>query len=237
MRPIITERDSIEDDLATLSAARHENDAGDHVFSVSWTSVLNNRTTNEFKVGHVRESLLQGPSNLFDADWKFIGFAGVDPVRRRLAEHPSGLHRGPRNTYAQDLIRDVTIDDSLTWIKSGLGRRTLFKIGAAYSRNGALPQGTAANFIGLFTFPTDAPFQRRRSDDVSLSLRDQHGTVRLHGNRPSCQRLHPDKWQMNRRLTLNLGVRYDWQKRRRRPRTPSVRVSASPTTCSVTARR
>ena len=30
-------------------------------FSVAWTSVLNNRTTNEFRIGHVRENLLQGP--------------------------------------------------------------------------------------------------------------------------------------------------------------------------------
>ena len=73
---ILTERDSIEDDLAIPDAARHENDAGDQVFSASWTSVLNNRTTNELKFGHVRESLLQGPGQLFDDDWNFIGFAG-----------------------------------------------------------------------------------------------------------------------------------------------------------------
>ena len=60
---IITERDSIEGDLAVPDAARYENDSGDQVFSASWTSVLNNRTTNEFKVGHVRENLLQGPGS------------------------------------------------------------------------------------------------------------------------------------------------------------------------------
>ena len=66
---VITERDSIEDDLAVLDAARYENDSGDQVFSASWTSVLNNRTTNELKVGHVRENLLQGPGQLFDDDF------------------------------------------------------------------------------------------------------------------------------------------------------------------------
>src|SRR4051812_28413718 len=70
---IITERDTIEDDKAILDAARYENDAGDQVFSGSLASVLNNKTTNEIKVGHVRESLLQGPRVLFDKDWSFIG--------------------------------------------------------------------------------------------------------------------------------------------------------------------
>ena len=50
------------------------------------------------------------------------------------------------------------MDDSFTWIKSGWGGEHSLKLGAAYSRNAALPQGTAANFIGLFTFPTDVPF-------------------------------------------------------------------------------
>ena len=62
------------------------------------------------------------------------------------------------NSYAQDLIRDITIDDTLTWVKSGWGGEHTFKVGASYSRNGALPQGTATNFTGQFTFPTDAPF-------------------------------------------------------------------------------
>ena len=42
---ILTVNDSIENDLAIPDAARHENDSGDQVFSFSWTSVLNNRTT------------------------------------------------------------------------------------------------------------------------------------------------------------------------------------------------
>ena len=76
---VITERDSIEGDLAVIGAARHENDSGDQVFSASWASVLNDRTTNELKFGHVRENLLQGPEPVVRRHWKFIGFAGIDP--------------------------------------------------------------------------------------------------------------------------------------------------------------
>ena len=167
---VITERDSIEDDLAMLDAARHENDSGDQVFSASWTSVLNNRTTNELKFGHVRENLLQGPGQSVRRQ--------LEVHRLRTASIRSTSARGTRirtttpapwNSYAQDLIRDFTIDDTLTWIKSGWGGDHTFKAGAAYSRNGALPQGTAANFTGLFTLPDQRALQCRRSDDLSVS--------------------------------------------------------------------
>ena len=208
---VITERDSIEDDLATLSAARHENDSGDQVFSASWTSVLNNRTTNEFKVGHVRENLLQGPSNLFDDDWNFIGFAGVDPFDVGSQNtHPDYI-AGPRNTYAQDLIRDVTVDNTMTWIKSGWRGDHTFKAGAAYSRNGALPQGTAVNFTGLFTFPTNTPFNAADPRTYPYRFGISMGQYDFEQIDHRASGYFQDKWQLNERLTLNLGVRYDWQ--------------------------
>ncbi len=208
---IITERDSIETDLAIPDAARHENDAGDQVFSGSWTSVLNNRTTNELKFGHVRESLLQGPSSLFDSDWKFIGFAGVDPFNVGSQNtHPDYI-AGPRNTYTQDLIRDFNIDDQLTLIKSDWGGQHSFKIGGAYSRNAALPQGTAANFIGLFTFPTDVPFNAADPKTYPFRFRVAMGQYDFDQIDHRGSGYISDKWQLSRKLTLNVGVRYDWQ--------------------------
>jgi len=209
---IITERDSIEADLATLEAARHENDAGDQVFSASWTSVLNNHATNELKFGHVRESLLQGPSSLFDKNWKFIGFAGVDPFDVGSQNtHPDYI-AGSRNTYAQDLIRDINVDDSLTWIKSGWAGEHSFKVGAAFSRNGALPQGTAANFIGLYTFPTDVPFNVSDPTTYPFRFGISMGQFDFDQIDHRASGYISDKWQVNKKLTLNIGVRYDWQK-------------------------
>ena len=207
---IITESDSIEDDKAIPDAARHENDAGDYVFSASWTSVLNNRATNELNFGHVRESLLQGPSVLFDDSWNFIGFHGIDPFDVGSQNtHPDYL-AGPRNTYAQDLIRDFNVDDSFTLIKSGWKGEHTFKLGAGYSRNGALPQGTARTSTG--SSPSRRrTVQRGRSDNLPLSLRHQHGPVRFHRDRSPRERLHLGQMADQSKLTLNLGVRYDWQ--------------------------
>jgi hypothetical protein len=218
---ILTVRDSIESNKSILDNATNENDAGDMVYSFAWTSVLNNRTTNEVRVGHVRESLLQGPKALFDKtdsesaffdrSWGFIGFQALEPLDvGSMNTHPDYV-AGPRNNYAQDLIRDVTVDDALTRIKSGWGGEHTFKAGAAYSRNGALPQGTAANFTGLFTFPTNAPFNAADPKTYPFRFGISMGQFNFTEIDHRASGYVQDKWQINKRLTLNLGVRYDWQ--------------------------
>jgi len=205
---IITQRDTIEDDKAILDAARHENDAGDQVFSGSLASVLNNKTTNEVKIGHVRESLLQGPSILFDSDWSFIGFHGIDPFDvGSQNSHPDYI-AGPRNTYAQDLIRDITVDDTVTTL---LGSHNL-KVGFAWSRNGALPQGTAANFTGMYDFPGNVPFNPANSATYPYRFRVSVGQFEFRQIDHRAGGFVSDKWAVGKKLTLNLGVRYDWQK-------------------------
>jgi len=208
---IITERDSIEGDLAVIGAARHENDSGDQVFSASWVSVINNRMTNEAKIGHVRENLLQGPGQLFDDNWNFIGFHGIDPFDVGSRNTHPDYNAGVWNSYAQDLIRDLTFDDTLTWVKSGWGGDHTFKAGVAYSRNGALPQGTATNFTGLFSFPTDAPFNQADPRTYPFRFGISMGQFEFTQIDHRASGYVQDKWQVNNRLTLNVGVRYDWQ--------------------------
>jgi hypothetical protein len=208
---ILTQNDSIEDDKAILDAARHENDAGDHVYSVSWTSVLNNRTTNELKFGHVRESLLQGSRLLFDDGWGFIGYHGLEPFDIGSANtHPDYL-AGPRNNYAQDLIRDFTFDDTLTWIKNGWRGDHTFKAGVAASRNAALPQGTATNFTGAYDFLTNANFNAAIPSTYPRRFQIRMGQFDFEEIDHMASGFVQDKWQIHKRLTLNIGLRYDRQ--------------------------
>ena len=149
----------------------------------------------------------RGPSNLFDSSWKFVGFHGLEPFDVGSQNtHPDYI-AGPRNNYAQDLIRDVNVDDTLTWIA---GAHNL-KAGAAWSRNGALPQGTAANFTGLFTFPTDAPFNAADPTTYPFRFGVSMGQFDFTEIDHRASGFLSDKWQVSKKLTLNLGVRYDWQ--------------------------
>ena len=219
---ILTVRDSIENDKAILDAARHENDAGDIVYSVAWTSILNSRTTNEVRVGHVRESLLQGPKALFDKtgsesaffdrSWKFIGFHELEPFDVGPQNTHPDYMAGNRNTYAQNLIRDITADDAFTWIKSGWRGEHTFKAGVSYSRDGALPSGTAANFIGLYTFPTNAPFNPADPRTYPFRFGISMGQFDFRAVDHRVGSYIQDKWVVGKKLSLNVGVRYDWQK-------------------------
>src|SRR5204863_5607720 len=116
------------------------------VISLSWASVLNSHTTNELKFGHVRENLLQGPTVLFektdktsaffDGGWNFVGFHGLEPFDiGSMNTHPD-YNAGPRNNYSQNIIRDVTFDDALTWIKSGWHGEHTIKTGVSFTRDG-----------------------------------------------------------------------------------------------------
>ena len=218
---VLTVNDSIEDDLAIPDAARHENDSGDQVVSFSWTSVLNNHTTNEFKIGHVRENLLQGPKSLFsdtsstsaffDHSWKFIGFHGLEPFDVGSQNtHPDYIAAN-RNTYAQNIIRDVTFDDSMTWLKAGWAGEHTFKAGLSFSRDAATPAGTAANFIGLFTFPTDRPFNAADATTYPFRFGISMGQFDFRVIDHRLGSYVSDKWTVSNKLTLNLGLRYDWQ--------------------------
>jgi len=208
---VLTENDELEGNNSTPDNATFENDSGDQVFSFAATSVLGNRATNEFKVGHVRENLLQGPRLFFDDGWNFIGLNGREQFDiGSMNTHPD-YNTGNRNNYQQDLIRSLTIDDSFTYLKSGWVGDHTFKVGAGWSRNAALPQGTAANLIGLFTFPSNTAFNPADPRTYPFRFQIRLGQIDYTQKDWRTQFYVQDKWQIHRQLTLNLGLRYNYQ--------------------------
>jgi len=208
---ILTQNDELEADLATPDAARYENDAGDIVLNFTLTSVLGSRGTNEFRVGRVQESLLQGPRVVFDDNWKFIGFGELDPFTLGPQNSHPDYITGNRNTYAQNEVRDITFDDSLTFIKSGWAGEHTFKTGFGWMRNPLEPSGAGANFVGNYMFPTNTPFDPNNPRTYPWRLQLAMGQVDFDVVDYRVGAYVSDKWAVTRDLTLNIGVRYDWQ--------------------------
>ena len=164
---ILTQNDELEADLATPDAARYENDAGDIVLNFTLTSVLGSRGTNEFRVGRVQESLLQGPRVIFDDNWKFIGFGQLDPLTLGPQNSHPDYIAGNRNTYAQKGARHhLRRQPDVHQVRLG---------GRAYVQDrvrlDAEPVGTeriGCNFVGNYMF----------SDEHCLSTRTTHAAIR-----------------------------------------------------------
>lgn len=124
--------------------------------------------------------------------------------------HPS-YNAGNRNNYQEDLIRSIAVDDSFTWFKPGWGGDHTFKAGVGWSRNAALPQGTAANLVGLFDFPTNTAFDPANARTYPNRFRIRLGQIEYTQKDWRTNFYLQDKWQVSRQVTLNLGLRYDYQ--------------------------
>jgi outer membrane receptor protein involved in Fe transport len=208
---VLTENDELEGNNSTPENATFENDSGDQVYSFAWTSVVGSRATNEFRVGHVRENLLQGPRIFFDDNWNFIGLNGREQFDLgSMNAHPD-YNAGNRNNYQEDLIRSVAIDNSFTYFKPGWRGDHTFKFGVSWSRNAALPQGTAANLVGLYDFPTNTAFDAANPRTYPFRFRIRLGEIEFTQKDWRTNFFVQDKWQVTKQITLNVGLRYDYQ--------------------------
>lgn len=219
----ITDGEDLQDDLSTFDNRAIENDSGDQIYSFSWTSVIGNRATNEVKVSHVRENLLQGGVPNFTDDFEFIGLDGRDQFDIGSAnEHPDFV-AGPNSLYQRDLIRTYGFEDAFTYITSGwLGAHTL-KAGFGWSRNSADPQDVGGNQNGTFEFLDNFPFDPANAFSYPSRFSARLGQTIFEQKDWRTNFYVQDKWQMHPQVTLNLGVRYDYQ-----DLTPSTKSAFAP---------
>jgi hypothetical protein len=203
----VTVGENLETNLSTLDNALIENDSGDQIFNLNWTSLLGKRGVNEFKVTHVRENLLQGPRSFFDKDYKFIELGGRDQFDIGSQNSHPDFTAGPRAQHGSSRIRTYDFSDTFTYTT---GSHTL-KAGAGYSHNEAPPVISGANDIGTFTFGGNRPFDPAVASTYPIRFQIRMGQIYFTIKDRRSNFFVQDKWQLNRRLTLNLGVRYDYQ--------------------------
>lgn len=166
-------------------------DARKYLFKDTW--ILSNRLINDFSVGYSRFSLAFAVPPAF-ADFPNVE---IDTV---------GLNIGPQGCSPQsNIINTYQVKDDMSLVH---GNHT-FKWGAQYSRwiapNNFLPRAR-----GEWDYKN---FNQLANDLVPTGLNGAlrgAGSGLFSGNQYGIALYAQDDWKITRRLTLNLGLRYEW---------------------------
>lgn len=198
----------------TIDAQGWESD-WDHLFSMSYTSVISDRATNVLRAGRIGEQLGTGAQAFFGDDVSFVGFNGRDPFTLgQRNEHPS-YQTGLGGEGVNTRIRTYTVDNSFSYFVPRLigGEHTL-KAGGGLSFNQATPRSTVNS--GIYTFESDLPYDPANPAtyptqfDITVGPEGQEFAAYAKDRRFYV--FAEDKWRVADNLTLNLGVRYDHQR-------------------------
>ena len=184
----------------TLNAAREESDV-DQTTVGTLTSVLGNARVNTARVSFTRENVA-------------FGNPGFNSNGRRQDELPPTLvflnFVDQQSNVAQARINNaVQLEDTFSWFMPGKKGDHDLKFGVQYqySTNDNTEQGFRN---GTFTFRTNDPF-----NPANPSTYPERLEIRVPGSSEFFMKAHfgsafvQDKWHVNPRLTLSLGVRYD----------------------------
>ena len=208
-----------EDEKSLRENFRYER-SHEQVTSGSWTATIGNRMLNEVKVSSTYEGLIQAARDLYNPEFnnnpfdisgrEVPGFRGLNPIDfGSMQQHPD-YRAGPRAANNAHFYNTINLNEQFTFTHSN---HTL-KFGFGASRNGgtsALAGTPAQGQIGTFDFLQNQPFDPANASTYPSRFRIRLGEMFNHIDDWRSLGYVADKWQATGKLTLNLGVRYDYQ--------------------------
>ena len=184
----------------TQNASREEIDV-DQTVVATLNSVLGNNRLNTFRVNFTQEDVAFANPN-------FNGNGQDQAALQPTLVYTSFVDQ--QSSVAQARVNDAyQIDNTMSWFISGRGGSHDLKFGAQYEYVGA--RSTAQDMLnGMFFFRSDQSFNANDPRTYPDRL-----WIRVPGALNTYQKAHfvaafaQDKWRMNSRTTLSLGLRYD----------------------------
>jgi len=179
----------------------------------SLTSILGDRASNSFRFTSVKEDRATGNQTFFEGSTAFLGMQGNQFALGQENEHP-GYLAGPGGSAGYNVVKTLDFSDNFSYFLPDKKGDHNFKFGFGFSTNKADPQGNASS--GTFEFESDLPYDPNNPETFPEQFEIQVGpagvdTFDAFMDDHRIQWYVQDKWRLNDRLTLNLGVRWDYQ--------------------------
>ncbi|HKC58103.1 MAG TPA: TonB-dependent receptor, partial [Vicinamibacterales bacterium] len=204
------------DQKRTIQAMRIERvpRPGETFINGQWLRVMGNRMVNEFRAHRVNENLQVGDQRMFDTagsntifkDNQFLGLKGTDQFDFGAGQAHPDYVTGPYASPGGANVTTTLFTEQLTFTPT----KHTVKIGGGGSKNGGV-NIVGTNFIGLYTFPTNAAFNPANPSTYPNRFSIQVGELFRPMKDWRMNYYVSDKWQATRMLTLSLGARYDYQ--------------------------
>ncbi len=207
-----------ERDKRTISAMRIERapKPGEFFWSGQWLGVIGNRMVNETRVYRVTENLHVGDQSLFDTGgnkvWslegggELIGLGGRDQLDFGSGQLHPDFQAGPHESPSGASVVTTGFSDQFTYSPQS---HTL-KFGFGVSKNGGT-NIVGGNYFGLFGFPGNRPFDSAQVTTYPNRFQMRLGELFYPMKDWRTNFFVADKWQATGKLTVNMGVRYDYQ--------------------------
>jgi hypothetical protein len=194
--------------------------AKERINNFQWTAVLGTRMLNEVKVSSTYEALKQAARDLYGGDGAWVdpfdpdghvinGLNGRDPLDFGAQQQHPSYRAGPRAGTAGHYWNTIAMTEQFTFTP---GKHT-WKFGFGASSNGGTtftaPAGVGGPF-GQFNFLTDRNFDPADPFTYPTRFRVRVGDMFFKVDDWRVNGYVADKWQATDKLTLNLGLRYDY---------------------------
>jgi hypothetical protein len=190
--------------LPVSTAALREEDDLDQTVVASLNSSLGNTRFNTFRVSFTQEDVAFATPG-FNANGRLQD--QLPPTLRQLT------YIDQQNDVAQARVNNAyQVEDTFSWFVPGRGGDHNVRAGVQYQYITA-DFDTQDTINGVFSFRTDTPYNAADPRTYPERL-----TIRVPGPNAFLMKAHyigafvQDKWRLNDRLTLSLGLRYDLER-------------------------
>ena len=207
-----------EAELSLRENFRYET-ARETINSGQWTAVLNNRMLNELKFSTTTEHLRQAARDVYSGGYgvdpfdpkthEITGLNGTDPIDFGAQQQHPSWRGGPRAGTAAHYWTTFSLTEQFTFTPGNHTWRFGFGTGSYGGTSFTAPAGVGGPF-GQYNFLTDRPFNPADPFTYPSRFRIRLGDSFFDVEDWRTNAYVSDKWRATDKLTLNLGVRYDY---------------------------